>query len=158
MQQAKLKALGLRDDSFDKAYIDEIGVSAHEDAVKLFEKASNDVKDPDIKHWPYRPCRSCSSICRWRKACNNAPTRRKRSEGPPHGRDHGEGLTRKLQACREQRIGCGTRIWIVRNYFAQMIATPAVDRSFHDWPEVLANYAECLATLEPKPNARRWKG
>lgn len=33
---------------------------------------------------------------------------------------------------------------------AQMIATPAVDRSFHDWPEVLANYAECLAALEPK--------
>ncbi|WP_332459805.1 DNA-3-methyladenine glycosylase [Achromobacter denitrificans] len=31
-----------------------------------------------------------------------------------------------------------------------MIATPAVDRSFHDWPEVLANYAECLATLESK--------
>ncbi|WP_343499709.1 DNA-3-methyladenine glycosylase [Achromobacter denitrificans] len=31
-----------------------------------------------------------------------------------------------------------------------MIATPAVDRSFHDWPEVLANYAECLATLEPE--------
>lgn len=51
VQQAKLKALGLRDDSFDKAYIDEIGVSAHEDAVKLFEKASNDVKDPDIKQF-----------------------------------------------------------------------------------------------------------
>jgi len=51
VQQAKLKALGLRDDSFDKAYVDEIGVSAHEDAVKLFGEASNDVKDPDIKQF-----------------------------------------------------------------------------------------------------------
>lgn len=33
---------------------------------------------------------------------------------------------------------------------AQMIATPAADRNFQDWPEVLANYAECLAALEPK--------
>lgn len=31
---------------------------------------------------------------------------------------------------------------------AQMIATPAADRSFHEWPEVLANYAECLAALQ----------
>ncbi|NGT15780.1 DUF4142 domain-containing protein [Achromobacter insolitus] len=51
VQQAKLKALGLRDDSFDKAYVDEIGVSAHQDAVKLFEKASTDVKDPDVKQF-----------------------------------------------------------------------------------------------------------
>ncbi|SSW65052.1 DUF4142 domain-containing protein [Achromobacter agilis] len=51
VQQAKLKALGLRDDSFDKAYIDEIGVSAHQDAVKLFQEASNDVKDPDVKQF-----------------------------------------------------------------------------------------------------------
>lgn len=51
VQQAKLKALGLRDDSFDKAYVDEIGVSAHQDAVKLFEKASNDVKDPNVKQF-----------------------------------------------------------------------------------------------------------
>lgn len=51
VQQAKLKALSLRDDSFDKAYVDEIGVSAHKDAVELFGKASNDVKDPDVKQF-----------------------------------------------------------------------------------------------------------
>ncbi|MNK10713.1 hypothetical protein D3C87_287420 [compost metagenome] len=51
VQKAKLKALDLRDDSFDKAYADEIGVAAHEDAVKLFEKASKDVKDPDVKQF-----------------------------------------------------------------------------------------------------------
>lgn len=51
VQQAKLKALGLRDDSFDKAYVDEIGVSAHQDAVKEFEEASNEAKDPDVKQF-----------------------------------------------------------------------------------------------------------
>ncbi|KGE00333.1 DNA-3-methyladenine glycosylase [Achromobacter sp. RTa] len=33
---------------------------------------------------------------------------------------------------------------------AQMIATPAIDRSFTDWPEVLSNYAECLAALQSR--------
>lgn len=51
MQMARLKALGLRDEGFDKAYAEEIGVGAHEDAVALFEKASNEVKDPDIKQF-----------------------------------------------------------------------------------------------------------
>ncbi len=49
MQQAKLKALGLRDEGFDRAYADEIGVSAHEDAVKLFQAASSTAKDPDVR-------------------------------------------------------------------------------------------------------------
>ncbi|OZI36140.1 DUF305 domain-containing protein [Bordetella genomosp. 1] len=49
MQQARLKTLGMRDDGFDKAYAEEIGVSAHEDAVKLFEKASKEAKDADVK-------------------------------------------------------------------------------------------------------------
>lgn len=51
VQKARLQALGLRDEGFDKAYADEIGVGAHEDAVELFEKASNDVKDPDVKQF-----------------------------------------------------------------------------------------------------------
>jgi putative membrane protein len=50
-QKARLKALGLRDEGFDKAYAEEIAVGAHEDAVALFEKASNDVKDPDIRQF-----------------------------------------------------------------------------------------------------------
>lgn len=48
-QKAKLKTLEMRDDSFDKAYADEIGVSAHEEAVKLFDKAAREAKDPDVK-------------------------------------------------------------------------------------------------------------
>ncbi|KNY11005.1 membrane protein [Achromobacter piechaudii] len=51
MQQAKLKTLGLRDEGFDKAYAEGVGVSAHEDAVKLFEEASNQAKDPEIKQF-----------------------------------------------------------------------------------------------------------
>ncbi|CAB3743547.1 DUF4142 domain-containing protein [Achromobacter kerstersii] len=49
VQSAKLKALGLRDEGFDKAYSGEIGVSAHEEAVKLFENASREAKDPEVK-------------------------------------------------------------------------------------------------------------
>ncbi|CAM3939564.1 DUF4142 domain-containing protein [Bordetella tumulicola] len=51
MQQAKLKTLGLREEGFDKAYADGIGVSAHEDAVKLFQEASTDAKDADVKQF-----------------------------------------------------------------------------------------------------------
>lgn len=49
VQQAKLKTLDVRDESFDKAYVDQIGVSAHEDAIKLFEEASNEADDPEVK-------------------------------------------------------------------------------------------------------------
>lgn len=49
VQATKLKALSIMDDSFDKRYTNQIGVSAHEDAVKLFKKASSEAKDPEIK-------------------------------------------------------------------------------------------------------------
>jgi len=49
MQKGELKALDVADDSFDGLYVRRIGVAAHEDAVKLFEKASKDAKDPDVK-------------------------------------------------------------------------------------------------------------
>lgn len=50
MQQAKLKYLETREGSkFDKSYAGIIGVSAHEQAVKLFEDAAEDAEDPDIK-------------------------------------------------------------------------------------------------------------
>src|SRR5690606_20973277 len=35
IQTAKLKALGLTDESFDRNYMSQIGVSAHEDAIEL---------------------------------------------------------------------------------------------------------------------------
>ena len=38
-------------DAFDKAFIQEVGVKDHEKDIKDFEKASKDVKDPDLKAW-----------------------------------------------------------------------------------------------------------
>lgn len=49
MQKATLKTLDMRDESFDEKYATQIGVSAHEDAVKLFQKAATEGRDPDIK-------------------------------------------------------------------------------------------------------------
>ncbi|WP_255176068.1 DUF4142 domain-containing protein [Bordetella genomosp. 5] len=49
MMQAKLKTLGMRDEGFDKAYLESVGIDAHEDAIKLFEKASQEAKDADVK-------------------------------------------------------------------------------------------------------------
>lgn len=48
--KAKLKMLGMRDGaSFDKHYVAGFGVSAHEDAVKLFQQVIREGKDTDIK-------------------------------------------------------------------------------------------------------------
>jgi putative membrane protein len=52
MQQGKLKLLSTADGAkFDQKYADEMGVKAHEDTVKLFEKASREAKDPEVKAW-----------------------------------------------------------------------------------------------------------
>jgi putative membrane protein len=49
-QKAKLKLLSARDGaSFDKHYADSLGLKAHQDTVKLFQKASDEAKDPDVK-------------------------------------------------------------------------------------------------------------
>lgn len=34
---------------FDKEFVKEVGIKAHEKDIKLFEKASKDVKDPELK-------------------------------------------------------------------------------------------------------------
>lgn len=34
---------------FDRDYVKEVGIKAHEKDIKLFEKASKDVKDPELK-------------------------------------------------------------------------------------------------------------
>lgn len=50
MAKAKTKLLEERSGaSFDKHYVESIGIKAHEDAIKRFEKASKEVKDPEIK-------------------------------------------------------------------------------------------------------------
>ncbi|HEY4318881.1 MAG TPA: DUF4142 domain-containing protein [Herbaspirillum sp.] len=52
MQNAKIAVLGKLDGAtFDKQYASIIGVSAHEDAVKLFQDAAANAKDPDVKQF-----------------------------------------------------------------------------------------------------------
>ncbi|TFZ04253.1 DUF4142 domain-containing protein [Ramlibacter rhizophilus] len=36
---------------FDREFVKEVGVEAHEDDVKKFQKAAKDVKDPELKAW-----------------------------------------------------------------------------------------------------------
>ncbi|MGC4061515.1 MAG: DUF4142 domain-containing protein [Aquabacterium sp.] len=48
--KAKLKILNMRDGaSFDAHYAKTVGVTAHEDTIKLFEKYIKDGKDADVK-------------------------------------------------------------------------------------------------------------
>lgn len=50
VQKAKLKLLSAREGaSFDKHYADSIGLKAHQDTVKLFQKAADEAKDPQVK-------------------------------------------------------------------------------------------------------------
>jgi putative membrane protein len=49
-QRAAIKLLSTADGAnFDKRYADIVGVKAHNDTVKMFEKASKDAKDPEVK-------------------------------------------------------------------------------------------------------------
>ncbi|MFL9925258.1 DUF4142 domain-containing protein [Herbaspirillum lusitanum] len=51
-QRAKIAVLEkLSGATFDKRYASMIGVSAHEDAVKLFQKNSTSAADPDVKNF-----------------------------------------------------------------------------------------------------------
>jgi putative membrane protein len=50
VQSAKLKTLGLMSGArFDRMYASQVGVSAHQDAVKLFKREASRGNDPDIK-------------------------------------------------------------------------------------------------------------
>ncbi|CAN7361407.1 DUF4142 domain-containing protein [Rhizobacter sp. LjRoot28] len=49
-QKAKLKLLSAADGAdFDRRYADMLGVKAHEDTIKLFQKAASGAKDPEVK-------------------------------------------------------------------------------------------------------------
>ncbi len=52
MQKGKMKVLSARDGtSFDRHYAESVGVEAHKDTVKLFEKAAKESDDADVKAW-----------------------------------------------------------------------------------------------------------
>lgn len=49
-QKKMLEALNDKEgEAFDREYVKEVGVAAHEEAVKLFEQASKQVQDADLK-------------------------------------------------------------------------------------------------------------
>lgn len=48
-KQTALDTLGRATTNFDHEFVRTVGIRAHQDAVALFEKASKDAKDPDIK-------------------------------------------------------------------------------------------------------------
>lgn len=49
-QRAKIKLLSAADGgSFDRKYAGSFGVKAHEDALRLFQKAANNAADPQVK-------------------------------------------------------------------------------------------------------------
>jgi len=51
-QQAEIKLLSERKGSgFDQHYAQSIGIAAHQDAVKLFQKEADKGVDPDVKAW-----------------------------------------------------------------------------------------------------------
>ena len=55
VQKTKLKLLQAADgDGFDRRYTESLGVEAHEDNIKLFEKASSRSADPEIKAFATR--------------------------------------------------------------------------------------------------------
>jgi putative membrane protein len=50
IQATELKTLGLLSgNTFDKTYVDRIGVAAHEATIRQFEKAASDANDSDIR-------------------------------------------------------------------------------------------------------------
>ena len=52
LQKSKIKLLSLKDGTnFDEKYTEEIGIEAHQDAVKLFEKASKASTDVEVKQF-----------------------------------------------------------------------------------------------------------
>ncbi|MCW7539245.1 DUF4142 domain-containing protein [Aquabacterium sp. A7-Y] len=50
MQKAKTKVLSAMDgDKFDRRYVDEMGVDAHQETIKLFTRAAAEAKDAEVK-------------------------------------------------------------------------------------------------------------
>jgi putative membrane protein len=45
---------GMADETFDRRYVNQMGVEAHQDTIRLFEKAASDAQDPEIKAFAIR--------------------------------------------------------------------------------------------------------
>lgn len=45
---------GMADETFDRRYVHQMGVEAHQDTIRLFEKAANEAQDPEVKAFAAR--------------------------------------------------------------------------------------------------------
>jgi putative membrane protein len=65
-QKARLELLGSADGAaFDRRYAESFGVSAHRDAVRLYQKAAAGADDAEVKAYAARTLPTCSITCRW---------------------------------------------------------------------------------------------
>ena len=75
VKKAEIKVLsGRKGSSFDQHYADSIGVKAHQDTVKLFQKEVDKGTDADVKAWARRRCPRCSTTSRRRRRSRPRPT------------------------------------------------------------------------------------
>ena len=55
LQRGRLKLLSTSaGDTFNRRYVETFGIGAHEDAIKLFDKAAARADDPDVKAFASR--------------------------------------------------------------------------------------------------------
>jgi len=73
-QKAEIKLIDAGDnDKFDERYAKAFGVKAHEDTIKLFEQASREAKDPEVKAWAQKTLPGLKHHLEMAKALSVAP-------------------------------------------------------------------------------------
>jgi len=73
-QNAEIKLIDAGDnDKFDERYAKHFGVKAHQDTIKLFEEASREAKDPEVKAWATKTLPGLKHHLEMAQALNAAP-------------------------------------------------------------------------------------
>ncbi|HEY8877218.1 MAG TPA: DUF4142 domain-containing protein [Roseateles sp.] len=73
-QKAEIKLIDAGDnDKFDERYAKNFGIKAHEDTIKLFEDASREAKDPEVKAWATKTLPGLKHHLEMAQALNAAP-------------------------------------------------------------------------------------
>jgi putative membrane protein len=73
-QKAEIKLIDAGDnDKFDERYAKAFGVKAHEETIQLFEEASREAKDPEVKAWAQKTLPGLKHHLEMAKALTVAP-------------------------------------------------------------------------------------
>jgi len=73
-QKAELKLIDAGDnDKFDERYAKSFGVKAHQDTIELFEEASREAKDPEVKAWAQKTLPALRHHLEMAQALSTAP-------------------------------------------------------------------------------------